>query len=241
MACLLFFSKKHGFGFLWGHPKKENKPKVFFLGASYFHVGSMSRRVFPRSLSPTHLPKAGLLTFWFAPFAQFLVMHLLFLALGNWAKLPCRPSKGALCSDASRGKWSCFWGSWCGKGCLDCVKPKRLGTRLGGFVRPVLSQSACSQESPRPSNDWSSDLLCSFFFFFGGGGGDRAIAQPSVSNQFPPSKPTAQEWVPFAFPWPVEVRGKKHMSKTCPAPHHSNMAATSPCIKARNRIHGPGP
>ncbi|CAJ1343090.1 unnamed protein product, partial [Effrenium voratum] len=30
---------------------------------------------------------------------------------------------------AANCKWSCFWGSWCGKGCLDCVKPKNDDVR----------------------------------------------------------------------------------------------------------------
>ncbi|CAK9072901.1 Uncharacterized protein SCF082_LOCUS35790 [Durusdinium trenchii] len=37
---------------------------------------------------------------------------------------------------ANNCKWKCFWGSWCGKGCLDCVAPqKKLGPAWPSLIQ----------------------------------------------------------------------------------------------------------
>ncbi|CAE7432624.1 unnamed protein product [Symbiodinium microadriaticum] len=45
---------------------------------------------------------------------------------------------------ASNCKWSCFWGSWCGKGCLNCVAVKNAEVQAcAGSNIAIPSTSSC--------------------------------------------------------------------------------------------------
>eukprot|EP00930_Biecheleria_cincta_P054233 TRINITY_DN4021_c0_g2_i1.p1 TRINITY_DN4021_c0_g2~~TRINITY_DN4021_c0_g2_i1.p1 ORF type:complete len:441 (-),score=54.79 TRINITY_DN4021_c0_g2_i1:236-1480(-) len=43
---------------------------------------------------------------------------------------------------ANNCKWSCFWGSWCGSGCLSCVEPQNSKTQQCAGVQ-IPSTSTC--------------------------------------------------------------------------------------------------
>jgi len=43
---------------------------------------------------------------------------------------------------ANNCKWSCFWGSWCGSGCLSCVEPQNSKTQQCAGVQ-IPSTSNC--------------------------------------------------------------------------------------------------